>query len=345
MKAAVIETPGRFAVREVADPKPALDEVIVSMALAGLCGTDLHIHAGEYHAVYPIVPGHAVVGTIVEVGGDVTDLKPGMRVGLDPNVPCGQCHFCRRLRFNQCRNRQGIGVTRDGGFAERVAAPAKVIYPIGDLPFEQAVFAEPLSCVVHGLQRATPALGDRAVIFGAGPIGLLLMQAVRRAGAAQVVVTDVQQHRLALAASMGADATILADEDQPAALREWAPWGYDMVIDATGVPGVVARTFDYVTPGGKVLLFGVCPKGATVPFNPFDLFRRDVSVYGSFAVNMTFEQAIELLRSGAVQVAPLISHRFPLEMVPQALEMARTRSEPAMKILIENESVSNLGGA
>jgi 2-desacetyl-2-hydroxyethyl bacteriochlorophyllide A dehydrogenase len=312
--------------------------VIVSVALAGLCGTDLHIHAGEYHAEYPIVPGHEVVGTIVEVGDDVTDLKPGMRVSLDPNVPCGRCHFCRRLRFNQCCNRQGIGVTRDGGFAERVAAPAKVIYPIGDLPFEQAVFAEPLSCVVYGLQRATPTLGDRVLIFGAGPIGLLLMQAVGCAGAAQVVMTDVQEHRLGLAASMGADAAVLADGDQPAALRDHAPWGYDMVIDATGVPAVAARTFDYVTPGGKVLLFGVCPKGVTIPLDAFDLFRRDISVYGSFAVNMTFEPALELLGSGAVQVTPLISHRFPLERVPEALEMGQTRSESTMKIVIGAET-------
>lgn len=252
-----------------------------------------------------------------------------------PNIPCGQCHFCRRLRFNHCLNWQAIGVTRDGGFAERVAVPAKVVYPIGDLPFERAVFIEPLSCVVYGLQRATPALGDRVLIFGAGPIGLLLMQAVRRAGAAQVVVTDLQRERLELAARLETDATILADENQPAALHERAPLGYDMVIDATGVPAVVARCFDYVTPGGKVLLFGVCPEDATIPFSPFDLYRRDISVYGSFALNVTFGPAIELLRGGALQVEPLISHRFPLEQFPQVLEMARTRSEPAIKIVIQ----------
>jgi len=337
MKAAVIETPGRIIVREVPDPQPAPDEVIVSVALAGLCGTDLHIYAGEISYVYPIIPGHEVVGTIVEMGDGVADLTLGMRVAFDPNIPCGQCHFCRRLRFNHCLNWQAIGVTRDGGFAERVAVPAKVVYPLGDLPFERAVFIEPLSCVVYGLQRATPALGDRVLIFGVGPIGLLLMQAVRRAGAAQVVVTDLQQERLELAARLGVGATVLAgeDEDQPAALRELAPQGYDMVIDATGVPAVVACCFDYVTPGGKLLLFGVCPEDATIPFRPFDLYRRDISVYGSFALNVTFGPAIELLRGNAVQVEPLISHRFPLERFPQALEIARTRSEPAMKIVIQ----------
>lgn len=336
MKAAVIETPGQVFVQDVPDPQPAPGEVIVSVALAGLCGTDLHIYAGEIDYVYPIIPGHEVVGTILEVGDGVADLAPGMRVAFDPNIPCGQCHFCRRLRFNHCLNWQAIGVTRDGGFAERVTVPAKVIYPIGDLPFEQAVFIEPLSCVVYGLQRATPALGDQVLIFGAGPIGLLLMQAVRRAGAAQVVVTDLQQERLELVATLGAHVTVPADEgeDQPASLREGAPLGYDMVIDATGVPAVAARCFDYVTPGGKVLLFGVCPENATIPFSPFDLYRRDISVYGSFALNVTFGPAIELLRGGAVQVEPLISHRFPLARFPEALEMARTRSEPTMKVVI-----------
>ena len=335
MKAAVIETPGRVTIRDLPDPRPDPGEVIVSVALAGLCGTDLHIYAGEVNYTYPIVPGHEVVGTIVEVGDGVTEPAPGTRVTFDPNVACGHCHFCRRLRFNHCLNWQGIGVTRDGGFAERVAVPASVVYPIGELPFEQAVFIEPLSCVVYGLQRATPDLGDRVLIFGAGPVGLLLMQSARRAGAAQVVMTDLQAERLALASRLGAEATIPADDYQDEALRDCAPYGYDMVIDATGVPAMAARCFDHVTRGGKVLLFGVCPEEASVPFSPFDLYRRDISVYGTFALNVTFEPAIRLLQSGAVQVEPLISHRFTLAQFPQALALARSRSEPSFKIIVQ----------
>lgn len=334
MKAIVFEAPGQMTVREIPDPPLASDEVRIAVAAAGLCGTDVHIYNGELRYTYPIIPGHEVVGTVVEVGSAVQDLTPGMRVTFDPNIPCGHCYFCRRLKFNHCLNWQAVGVTRDGGFAERVVVPAKVVYPIHDLPFEQAVFIEPLSCVVYGLQRAAPALGDRVLIFGAGPIGLLMLQAVRRAGAAEVVVSDVQAERLELATRLGAERTVRADEQQSSALREWAPYGYDMVIDATGVPEVVARTFDYVTPGGKVLLFGVCPEDATVPFSPYHLYRHDISVYGSFALNVTFGPAIELLRSGAVRVDVLVSHRFRLNDFAQALHIARTRSEPAMKILI-----------
>jgi len=319
----------------VPSPVPAPGEVIVSLALGGLCGTDLHIFAGELNYGYPIIAGHEVVGTIAEIGEGVFDLDVGMRVAFDPNIACGSCHYCQKMRFNHCLHWEGIGVTRDGGFAERVAVPASVIYPIGNMPFDQAVFIEPLSCVVYGLQRATPSLGDKVLILGAGPIGLLLMQSVRRAGAASVVITDVQRDRLDLASRLGAEAAMQAGDGQRDALFDLAPYGYDMVIDATGAPAVAASAFDYVTRGGKVLLFGVCPEDATIPFSPFKIYRHDISVYGSFALNKSFGPAIELLKSGAVQVGDLISHRFSLDRFPAALELALSRSEPTMKILIE----------
>jgi 2-desacetyl-2-hydroxyethyl bacteriochlorophyllide A dehydrogenase len=336
MKAVVIEAPKKVAVQDVPEPRPGRGEVIVGVAAVGLCGTDLHIYAGEYDGEYPIVPGHEIVGRIIEVGPGVDGLTPGTRVAFDPNVPCFECHFCRRQRFNHCLNWQGIGVTRNGGMAERVAVPARVIYRIeDDLSFDQAVFAEPLSCVVWGLQRASPALGDQVLIVGAGPIGLLMMQAVRRGGAAQVVVIDLEADRLEIAMELGADAAVLESDSRGGALRRYAPYGYDLVIDATGIPAVAAGCFEHVTRGGKVLLFGVCPEDATIRFSPFDLFRRDITVYGSFAVNLTFPPALELLRSGCVRGEPLISHRFSLEWFPCALEMALSRSEPMMKVLIE----------
>jgi len=336
MKACTMESPGRITIGEVPDPRPTFDEVIVSVAACGVCGTDVHIYNGEMDYVeYPLIPGHEIVGIIEQTGEGVVNLRPGMRVTLDPNIPCMECHFCRKLKFNHCLHWQGVGVSRDGGFAEKVTVPARVVYDIADMPFDIAAFIEPLSCVVYGLQRVQPSIGDRVLIFGGGPIGLLLMQAFRRAGAAEVVVTDLQQDRLDLAQKLGAERTILADADQADKLLSDAPLGYDIVVDATGVPTVTTKCFDYVTKGGKVLLFGVCPDDATIPFSPYDLFHRDLTVYGSFALNMTFSPTIELLRRGAIDVRPLISHHFPLDEVGRALDIARTHSEPAMKMLIE----------
>jgi 2-desacetyl-2-hydroxyethyl bacteriochlorophyllide A dehydrogenase len=323
-------------VGEVPEPEPAQGEVVVGVAAAGLCGTDIHIYLGEYDGDYPIIPGHEVVGTIVEVGDGVEDLEAGDRVAFDPNVPCFECHYCRRMRFNHCLNWQGIGVTQNGGMAERVVVPAKVVYPLADeMGFDTAIFAEPLSCVAWGLRRVKPSLADSVLIFGAGPIGLLMLQSVRRAGATHVVVNDLQPDRLALAMDLGASATVVAGDGADSALRAHAPYGFDIVIDATGVPAVAAGCFGHVTRGGKVVLFGVCPEDAMIEVSPFDIFRRDITVIGSFALNLTLGPALELLRSGAVRVDSLVSHRFSLDEFPRALEMALTRSEPMMKVIIE----------
>ncbi|HID10498.1 MAG TPA: alcohol dehydrogenase [Candidatus Latescibacteria bacterium] len=331
MWAVVIEAPGRAVVKDVPEPEPGPDEVVVEVAMAGLCGTDLHLFEGGLPYPYPVIPGHEVVGTVVEVGSDVSGIEVGDRVALDPNIPCGECYFCRRMRFNHCLNWQGVGITRPGGFAWRVAVPSRVIYPIGDMPFEKAVFAEPLACVLYGVERAQPRIGDRVLLFGAGPIGLLLLQALKRAGAASVVVADVRRERLESAERLGADRTVPAGQEET--LREG--FGYDLVVEATGVPEVAGRCPDFAMPGGKVLFFGVCPEGATVPVRPFQIYRRDITILGSFALNWSLGQALEMLSVGAVQVEPLISHRFPLERFLEALALVREDREPRLKVLIQ----------
>jgi len=201
------------------------------------------------------------------------------------------------------------------------------------MPFERAVFAEPLACVVYGVQRARPQIGDRVLLFGAGPIGLLLLQTLKRAGATYVVVVDIREERLELARKLGADRTVPAGQEEE--IREGATFGYDIVVEATGVPEVASKCADFAIPGGKVLLFGVCPEGAEIPVRPFQIYRRDITILGSFALNRTMGQALELLSAGAVQVEPLISHRFPLEHFPDALALVQEGREPSMKVLIE----------
>lgn len=330
MRAAVVEGPGKVSVEDIPEPEPAPDEVVIEVDSAGICGTDLHILRGELPYPYPITPGHEVVGTVVEVGKDARNLRHGTRVTFDPNVPCGRCYFCRRMRFNHCLDWQGIGITRQGGFAERVAVPAKVVYPVGEVPFERAVFAEPLACVVYGVLRAGPEPGDRALLFGAGPVGLLLLQVLKVAGAT-VTVVEVRKERLKLAEALGADFSVAAGEEDH--IKEVAPFGYDLVVDATGSPDVVSKCFDFVVPGGKFLIFGVCPEGATVPFSPFHVYRRDLTILGSFALNCTMERALNLLSSCSVRVEPLISHRFPLDRFPEALELAGSEG-PSLKVLV-----------
>lgn len=340
MKATVIDAPGMAAYREVPDPTAGPGQVLIRVAAAGLCGTDLHIYHGEYEAEYPVIPGHEFAGTVAALGEGVEDLSLGQRVSADPNVFCGRCTYCRREMHNQCLNLRAIGVTTDGAFAEYVLVPREVVYLIGDLPFEQAAFIEPLSCVVYGMQRARPNPGDRVLLFGAGPMGCLLAQMLARSGAAQLVVVDRLPGRLALAESLGASDTVLAGAEAPgqdheARLHALAPEGYDFVIDATGVPAVVEGAFSYLAPRATMFMFGVCPAGARISIEPYQVFRNDWRIVGSFALCYTFQESIRLLQQGVVQVEPLISHRLPLSEAGAAFTSIQ-QDPHRMKVLIES---------
>ncbi|MCB0005413.1 MAG: zinc-dependent alcohol dehydrogenase family protein [Anaerolineales bacterium] len=323
MKAGRIVEPNQIEVVALAEPEIGPEDVLIQVRAAGICGTDIHILKGEYpFARFPMVPGHEFSGEVVAVGNAVTRFKPGDRVTADPNIPCNRCENCQRNEPNQCQNLAVIGVTRDGAFAEYVAAPEAVTFPIGDMSFSDAALIEPLACVAWGLQRVQIQAGDRVLIFGAGPMGCLLAQAAAAAGAAQVDVTDVVPGRLAIIAELGVTHTMLAD-DLPQNAKAFAPQGYDLVIDATGVPAVIQQTMAYTRPRGKIWLFGVAPDRATVPFSPYEIFRKDLAIIGSFAVNRTFPQAIMLLQNGKINLAPLVSHRLPIEEFARGFQLAQ----------------------
>ncbi|MCC7354457.1 MAG: zinc-dependent alcohol dehydrogenase family protein [Anaerolineae bacterium] len=331
MKAARITAPLRTEVVDVADPVPGPGEAIIQVEVAGICGTDIHILQGEYQATYPLIPGHEFAGTVAAVGEGVTRFHVGDRVTADPNIACGRCPTCQRNEPNQCLTPQAVGVTRPGAFARYVSMPEGNVFSIGALPYNQAAFIEPLACVVWGLLRVPIVPGDSALIFGAGPMGCLLAQAIRHAGAAKVVVTDVAEWRLRRVAELGATAVVVADAQQEARLRSLASLGYDVVVDATGIPQVVEGIFRYARPRGRVWLFGVCPREATASFSPYQVFRKDLTIYGSYALCRTFPQSIALLESGAVQVESLISHQLPLSRFAEGLDLAQ-RAPDRMKV-------------
>jgi D-arabinitol dehydrogenase (NADP+) len=258
----------------------------------------------------------------VTVGANVRNFKVGDRVTADPNIPCNRCSSCQRNEPNQCKNLQAIGVTRSGGFAEYVVAPEGNVFSIGDLSYSAAALIEPLACVVWGIKRVDVQAGDSALVFGAGPMGILVAESLKQAGAARVVVTDVVPWRLELAERMGATETVVADAKQAATLMGLEPDGYDIVVDATGIPGVLEGTFPYAKARGKVWVFGVTPVGTYVKFPAYEVFRKDLQIIGSFAVNRTFPQAIKLIQSGAIQVEPLISHQLPLGDFVRGMELA-----------------------
>ncbi|WP_027881801.1 zinc-dependent alcohol dehydrogenase family protein [Meiothermus rufus] len=338
MRAALITQPRNLEVRELPTPHPGPLEVRVRVGATGVCGTDLHLFEGHFHARLPLVPGHEIAGIIDEVGPGVRGLEEGQLVALDPVIACGQCWACRRGQRQHCLAFQALGVTQAGGFAQYVIAPASNVYPVQGLSMEEAAFAEPLGCVAWGLLRLRPEPGSQALLFGAGPIGLLLMQALLISGASRVVVVDPVAERLALAQQLGAQATVQSGPELEGHLRDLAPHGFDIVAEATGVPSVVAQMPHYAAVGGKLLIFGVAPEEARVSFSPYDIFQRDLSIIGSFSLNGTLPLALEWLQSRRIQVQPLISHRLPLEELAQALAY---KEQPGMarslKVLITPE--------
>jgi len=198
VNAGIILEPKRFETREMPLPEPAPGELLVKVMASGICGTDVHIFQGEYLGSYPVIPGHEFAGLVEKTGELVTRFQPGDRVAVEPNLPCDNCVNCLNNRQNFCLNWQAVGVTRPGGMAQYVCVPEKAAIDIGDLPYEQGAFMEPLSCVLHGLERLDLPIASRVALLGAGPIGLLLLQCLHLQGTAHVAVVDKNPERAAL---------------------------------------------------------------------------------------------------------------------------------------------------
>ena len=323
MLAAQIASPKVSRILEAEVPTPGPNEVLIEVARAGICGTDIHIWHGDYElAELPVIPGHEFAGTVAAVGENVTRYQVGDRVTADPNVPCLTCPECQRNAFNQCHDLTALGVTKNGAFAKYMVAPERNVFPIGDLSFADGALIEPLACVVWGLKRVDIQPGDHAIVFGAGPMGCLLMQAVKGAGASSVTVVDRSAKRLEMATQLGADHVFEADGLTPEATRSVAPHGFEIVADATGIPKVMEDAIAYARPAGTLWVFGVAPESATFQLSPYELFRRDLRVVGTFAINRTFQEAISMIENGVVNVTPLVSHTVKLQDFEAGLDLA-----------------------
>ncbi|MFC3505644.1 zinc-dependent alcohol dehydrogenase family protein [Micromonospora krabiensis] len=318
MKAAVIVTPGRISIESVPDPAPGPRDVVVQVAGCGICGTDLHIVDGEFAPAYPIVPGHEFAGTVVATGRDVTEVRVGDAVAVDPSLHCGECYQCRRGRGNLCERWAAIGVTEPGGAAEFAVAPVKNCFPLpeGVAPADAALI-EPLSCAVRGFDVLPRRLGDHYLIYGAGTMGLMMLELAKRCGAASVSVLDPNPARLATAVRLGCSASA-AGADELTRVRGW-----DVVIDCTGVREAIDDGLRRVAPAGTFLQFGVSEYRTRATIEPYRVYNQELTVTGSMAVLHSFERAGELFAGGILDPEVFISHRFPLDRYAEAIAQFR----------------------
>lgn len=311
-------------------PMPELrpGHALVRVRAAGLCHTDIDVLHGRYgEGRFPLVPCHEYAGVVEAVAGDVSGLAIGARVVVDPNLPCGECRACLKGLSNLCRDLKAYGVTENGGFAEYSLVRTDHLYGIGDLDFNLAALAEPLACVLNGLGsaglRAGPSGTESALVFGTGPIGLLLALSMKAEGVASVTVADINEGRLAFAEGLGLKTAVSGS----GALTERRR-SFDFVADATGIARVVEGMIDFTADGGTVLVFGVCAPDQRISIAPFEIFRRQIRVAGSHSLNRNIPEALAILRRDTGAMAQLVSHRLPLgEVLPF---ITKKYADPAM---------------
>ncbi|HEU5129766.1 MAG TPA: zinc-dependent alcohol dehydrogenase family protein [Glycomyces sp.] len=337
MRAVSYPAPEQFTVADLDDRPLTGTEVRVANLVVGLCGTDMHLHQGHNYPAYPLTPGHEIVARVIETGPDVDTLAVGEVVAVDNVVYCRDCRRCKKGQFNFCERRRSMGTKLPGGFAEHAVALAEKCYPIGGLALEAAVLTEPTACALHGLQLLDVPVGASALITGAGPTGLILAQLLQHSGAAKVVVAAPTRAKLDLALRRGADAVVQVDRHDFAAtapaVAEHAPGGFDVVVDATGVPSVIEGLVPLTASGGTLMVYGMAGPDERISLSPFEVFRRQLSIVGSFAQTFDFGRAIDFLAAGKVTPEGMITHRFRLDDYREALD---TLADPAcVKAVIE----------
>lgn len=325
MKAVVVHEPQKATVEDVARPDPGPDDVIVQVGACGFCGTDLKIFEGEYLSPYPLIPGHEFSGTVVDSGANVDSSWLGRRVGVDPTLVCGQCEFCRDAAFNHCRSWGAIGDTTDGGFAEFVRVPITNVYQLPDsFSFSEGALIEPVACAAWALERLRIRVGGRVLLFGAGPMGLILLELLRNAGMPAAVLVDRNVRRLELARGVAQADFIQSDEGALAKLRDLCPDGFDLVVDATGSPEVFGAALPWVKKSGQLLLFGVSPIGAKASVEPYLIYHNEVTVVSSMAINHSYGHAVSLSRQIHAPLKRLVTHRLPLTSYLEAISMVQS---------------------
>ncbi|TWT35130.1 Sorbitol dehydrogenase [Posidoniimonas corsicana] len=341
MKALLLSAEKTLELTDVPEPELAQDAVLIRVAACGICGSDVHGYDGSTgRRIPPLVMGHEAAGVVERVGSAVDGVSPGDRVTFDSTVYCGECDYCRSGRVNLCDNRQVLGVScgeyrRHGAFAEYVSAPARILYKLPEsFPFEHAALIEAVSVAVHAVELAPPQPGQTAVVVGAGMIGLLIVQALRAEGCDQVVAIDVDDDRLKLAKRFGATHAFNAKTaDAAAAVRELTGGaGADLALEAVGMTETVRSAVDCVRKGATVVLVGNLSPDIELPLQ--SVVTREIRVQGSCASAGEYPKSIELMASGAIDVAPLISAVSPLERGPEWFDRLYRREPGLMKVVL-----------
>lgn len=321
MKAFMFQEPNHAELIEMDKPKPSEDEVRIKVAACGFCGTDIHTYKGEHVTEYPVVPGHEFSGVVDQIGSKVKNFKQGDKVVGDPNIFCENCDYCKENKQIHCKNIQVVGNTRNGAFAEYVTLPERCVFHIPpDSDMAAMAMAEPLACVINAHNKVTIPVGGKVLIFGAGTIGLLHLMIADHRGAAEVTIVDLREGQLETARKLGAAHTVLADVKEKEKLRQIAPDGFDVIIEATGVPAVAQKGIPMLRSTGTFVAFGAYPVNSRIEVDPQQIYIRDLKIVGSYALQKTMQQSIAMISGQKVELEALIGRKISIDEMPEVFQ-------------------------
>jgi L-iditol 2-dehydrogenase len=341
MKALVLKEYNRLVYEDVPKPPIGAGEVLVQVKACGICGSDVHgVDGSTGRRIPPIIMGHEAAGVIADVGSGVTGWQPGDRVTFDIAVYCGQCYFCRRGMVNLCDHRRIVGVSTPefrmhGAFAEYVAVPQQVLYRLPDrLSFEQAAMMEAVSVGAHAVERTPISLHDTALVVGTGIIGLLIIQLLKLAGCGQIIAVDIEPDRLAKACELGASAGLKSQvHDVPQEVRRrTAGRGADIAFEAVGITPTVQMAIASLRKGGSLTLVGNLAPMVELPLQ--QAVTRQLTLIGSTNAAGESEACLEMMASGLIHVATLISAVAPLAEGAAWFDRLHRREAGLMKVIL-----------
>lgn len=339
MRAGVFIATERMEAGNLPIPQPGAGEVLLKVLACGVCGTDYHIYSGHLTAGVepPVVLGHEIAAEVAAVGEGVDRLEVGQFCAVDPVIGCGQCRMCRSARPNLCDSPAIIGYKLNGGFAEYLAAPASKVVPMeASVGAAGGVLCETLACVLNGYSRLNLPAGANVLILGAGTVGLLWLQVVRNSPVGRIVLSEPVAFRRDKAARLGADVTVdPTEQDLTELVGEELGEGADAVIDATGDPSAVEQTIPLLAAGGTFLIFGVCPAGSSVSFDPAMLYEKQARIVASKMPPATLDAAARVIESGLIDCDELVTDTRGLEELADSVAGFDDHRDTQIKVAID----------
>lgn len=343
MKAAVLYGYRDIRIEDLPYPEIMDDEVLIKVACAGICGTDLKAYKDKSKTVSgKRVMGHEVTGVVQKIGNDVNNIKIGDNVVVDPNITCGKCYFCRMDERNYyCLNKKVLGRAGwlNGGFSEFLRVPERVVYRLPEaVSLEKGCLTEPVACCIRAIDRLNLKTGDTVAIIGAGVLGLLSLQLAKLSGASTIIITDISDIRLEKAREFGAEVAInpTLKNIQQEVIDITRGIGVDKAIEAVGSVDTIKQGLDIIRRGGSLGIIGATPPQSILPIKPYELHKKEITITTSYCNPFTFQRAIKLLEVSKINADKLITHRYPLDQIREALNTTEN-DDNRIKVIISKK--------